>query len=328
MTELSPIRVAGRRPATSCRRSSAAGRGRGCGRCRGATSPSSTRRSWAASRRSSATIARLAGGGSPTRSSSAPAASHFLVADQAREAGARIEVVLEPTARDTLAAVAAAACVAERRDPGATLLVLPSDHLIPDAAAFAAAAERAAALAADGSIVVFGVQPTGPSTAYGYIERGAAHGEAHAVTRFVEKPDAGRAAELIGRGCLWNAGMFCFRVDAGLREIERLAPSALAAVRAALAEATDDMGAAARAGLRRGAEDQLRPFGDGAYGSGRWCSRRASSGRTSATGRRYGSRARATRPAWRARAMYSPGTCATAICAPMAGCCCVLGARR
>ena len=65
------------------------------------------------------------------------------------------------------------------------------------------------------------------------------------MARFVEKPDAARAAELIGRGCLWNAGMFCFRVDAGLREIERLAPEALAAVRAALAGASDDHGRAA-----------------------------------------------------------------------------------
>ena len=63
------------------------------------------------------------------------------------------------------------------------------------------------------------------------------------MARFVEKPDAARAEELIGRGCLWNAGMFCFRVDAGLREIERLAPEALAAVRRAMAEASDDLGA-------------------------------------------------------------------------------------
>ena len=243
MTELSPIRVAGRPagdivPAILCGGSGS--------------------RLWPVSRRDFAkqhaaimggaspfqqTIARLVAGTFADPIVVSAVASHFLVADQAREAGMRIEAVLEPVARDTLAAVAAAACVAERRDSGATLLVLPSDHLIPDAAAFAAAAERAAALAADGSIVVFGVQPTGPSTAYGYIEPGAGRGEARAVTRFVEKPDAGRAAELIGRGCLWNAGMFCFRVDAGLREIERLAPAALAAVRAALAEATEEMGA-------------------------------------------------------------------------------------
>ena len=189
------------------------------------------------------TIARLAGGAFADPIVVSAAASRFLVADQAREAGARIETVLEPEARDTLAAVIAAACVAERRDPAATLLVLPSDHLIPDAGAFAAAAERAAAVAADGGIVVFGIRPSGPSTAYGYIERGGPQGDAFEVARFVEKPDAGRAAELLGRGCLWNAGMFCFRIDAGLREIARLAPAALDAVRRALDGASDDMGA-------------------------------------------------------------------------------------
>ena len=189
------------------------------------------------------TVARLAAGVFADPIVVTAAASRACSATRKREAGARAEIVLEPAARDTLAAVAVAACVAARRDPTATVLVLPSDHLIPDAGAFAAAAERAARLARDGDIVVFGVAPSGPATGYGYIERGAARGAGFAVARFVEKPDAGRAAELIARGCLWNAGMFCFRADAGLREIERLAPEGLAAVRRALDEASDDLGA-------------------------------------------------------------------------------------
>ena len=84
-----------------------------------------------------------------------------------------------------------------------------------------------------------GITPTAPSTAYGYIAEGEAVGrEAHAVQRFVEKPDAARAAELIAEGCLWNAGMFCFRADAASREIERLRPKALAPSARAIAEAT------------------------------------------------------------------------------------------
>lgn len=190
------------------------------------------------------TIERLAAGKFAAPIVISGAASRFMVADQAREVGAEIEAVLEPEGRDTLAAVALAACVAERRDPDAVLLVLPSDHLIPDAAAFAADAERAARLAADGDIVVFGITPTSPSTAYGYIERGAPIAEGvYKLARFREKPDAALAAELIAQGCLWNAGMFCFRVDAGLREIEAYAPEALAAVRQAVAEAEDDLGA-------------------------------------------------------------------------------------
>lgn len=170
-------------------------------------------------------------------------ASRFLVAEEAKQAGVEVEIALEPEGRDTLAAVTLAACLAARRDPAAVVMIMPSDHLIPDAAAFAGAAAAAVRLAEEGRIVTLGITPTGPSTAYGYIVPGealAAGGSA--VARFVEKPEAGLAAELIAGGCLWNAGIFCFRADAGLREIGALAPRALEAVRMALAEATDDLG--------------------------------------------------------------------------------------
>lgn len=175
--------------------------------------------------------------------SAAPA--RFLVADQAKEAGVEIDIALEPQGRDTLAAVTLAACLAARRDPDAIVMVMPSDHLIPDAAAFGRSASAAARLAQQGHIVVLGIPPTGPSTAYGYIAPGAPLDDAggHTVDRFVEKPDAGRAARLIEEGCLWNAGMFCFRASAGLAEIEEHASRTLAAVQRAIEEATDDLGA-------------------------------------------------------------------------------------
>ncbi|HVH01351.1 MAG TPA: sugar phosphate nucleotidyltransferase, partial [Amaricoccus sp.] len=170
--------------------------------------------------------------------------SRFMIADQAAELGKPIEIALEPQGRDTLAAVTLAACLAERRDPEAIVLVMPSDHLIPDVAAFGKAASAAARLAADGRIVVLGISPTGPSSAYGYIAPGAPLGPgANLVDRFVEKPDPATAAELIAAGCLWNAGMFCFRADAGLREIEAHAPTTLEVVRRAIAEGGDDLGA-------------------------------------------------------------------------------------
>jgi hypothetical protein len=123
-------------------------------------------------------------------------------------------------------------------------MVMPSDHLIPDAAAFGRAASAAAKLAEDGRIVVLGITPTGPSSAYGYIAPGAPIGPgAHAVDRFVEKPDLATAETLIASGCLWNAGMFCFRADAGLREIEKHAPDTLEAVRRSIQEGSDDLGA-------------------------------------------------------------------------------------
>lgn len=171
------------------------------------------------------------------------AASQFVVADQAGEIDAEIDVALEPEGRDTLAAVTLAACLAFRRDPAAILMVMPSDHLIPDVDAFARVARAAARLAADGRIVVLGITPTEPSAAYGYVQKGERlTQDAFVVDRFVEKPDGDLARRLIADGSLWNAGIFCFRADAGIREIEALAPQALLAVQRAIDEGSRDQG--------------------------------------------------------------------------------------
>ena len=172
------------------------------------------------------------------------AESRFLVADQALDLGLELPIALEPQARDTLAAVTLATCLAARRDPGAIVLLVPSDHLIPDVQAFHVAVAKAARLARDGRIVVLGVDPTWPSTAFGYVAKGEPiDQEGPAVARFVEKPDAAGAARLIAEGCLWNAGIFCFRADVAISEIEMHAPAALAAVRAGIDEGTVDLGA-------------------------------------------------------------------------------------
>lgn len=168
----------------------------------------------------------------------------FLAADQARQAGLEIELVIEPVGRDTLPAVTLGALLAARRGPDAIAFVLPSDHYVPDEAAFAAAAGQAVAAAADGDLVVFGLKPTGPATGFGYIRPGApSSGPARRVEDFVEKPDAARAAELVAEGCLWNSGMFAFRAEAGLAEIGRLVPNAVAAVTRAVDSAAVDLGA-------------------------------------------------------------------------------------
>jgi len=191
------------------------------------------------------TLARMAGPPFLRPIVIAGVGAHFMVADQAAAAEVAIDLALEPEGRDTLAAVTLAAVLAARRDPQAPVLVAPSDHLVPDVAAFARAVEAAAALAAGGDLVVFGVRPSEATTAYGYIEPGAplATAGGHRVERFVEKPDADRARRLIDAGCLWNAGMFCFRPDAALREIEALAPETLARVTAAVDGATVDLDA-------------------------------------------------------------------------------------
>jgi mannose-1-phosphate guanylyltransferase/mannose-6-phosphate isomerase len=174
----------------------------------------------------------------------ASAASRFLAADQAAQVGVGIELMLEPEGRDTLAAVTLAALALAERGNDAIGLMVPSDHMIPDAEAFAEAACRAAAAAAEGGIVVLGLAPRGPATGFGYIRPGvpAASG-GYRVEAFVEKPDAARAERLVAEGYLWNAGMLCFRADAVLREIERHAPATLAAVRKGLDEGGDDLGA-------------------------------------------------------------------------------------
>ena len=174
----------------------------------------------------------------------ASAASRFLAADQAALVNVGIELLLEPEGRDTLAAVTLAALALAERGNDAIGLMVPSDHMIPDADAFAEAAGRAAAAAASGALVVIGLAPRGPATGFGYIQPGApASSGGYRVESFVEKPDAERAERLVAEGYLWNAGMLCFRADAVLREIERHAPDTLAAVRAGLDEGGYDLGA-------------------------------------------------------------------------------------
>ena len=143
--------------------------------------------------------------------------------------GITLDYLLEPVGRNTAPAIAAGALrIREQFGADATMLVLPSDHLIADLAAFAEAARAANELAEQGYLVTFGIAPTAPETGFGYIEadRSRQLGSAgFAVRRFVEKPSRGRAEEyLASGGYYWNSGMFCFRVGEFLAELERCAP--------------------------------------------------------------------------------------------------------
>lgn len=157
-----------------------------------------------------------------------------LIERDLAELGVDAVVILEPAPRDSGPAVAAAACWIEARDPDAVALILASDHHIPDEAAYRAALREAArAAAAEARIVTLGVEPTTPSTAYGYI-RPTGPGLSP-VARFEEKPDAARAAALIVEGCLWNSGAFIAPAAVLTDELNRHAPAILAAARAAVA---------------------------------------------------------------------------------------------
>jgi mannose-1-phosphate guanylyltransferase/mannose-6-phosphate isomerase len=124
------------------------------------------------------------------------------------------------------------------------LLALPSDHVIEDVATLHAALAPASRAAEAGAIVTFGLPPAEPSSAYGYIVRGAPHAGApgvFAIERFVEKPNASEAEALIKTGaCSWNGGMFLFRAEAFLREAELTAPDVTAPVRELVAAAPRD----------------------------------------------------------------------------------------
>lgn len=164
----------------------------------------------------------------------------FLIAEAMEAAGAQGPIILEPMARNTAAAMALAALRATSE--GQLLLFCPADHHIPDAAAFQAMVRKAASVAAVGAIVTFGVNPTFPSTAYGYIESGAARPDgAYAVKRFVEKPVFEAAQEMVLQGnVFWNAGIFLCTAAALLQAMEQHAPDILAACRQAMAGATQD----------------------------------------------------------------------------------------
>lgn len=161
----------------------------------------------------------------------------FLTADAYAEAQAPAlanEYLLEPAPRDTTAAIALAAIhINATVGPDAILVVMPSDHLVHDQAAFADAVERAVERAKSDRIVTFGVTPERPETAYGYIETDGSE-----VLSFKEKPDEATAAQFFESGrYLWNAGMFCFRADTMLTAMDRHCPDVLEGTRAAYAAA-------------------------------------------------------------------------------------------
>ena len=165
----------------------------------------------------------------------------FLVAEQLRVIGAPTpRIVLEPIGRNTAPAIAAAALIARLDGGDPLLLVLPSDHVVRDDAAFRAAVIAAAPAAEAGALVTFGIVPEAPETGFGYIQADAGEG-VRKVLRFVEKPDAATAqAYLDDGGYYWNSGMFLFRASRYLEELGKYRPDILDAARAACAHLDRD----------------------------------------------------------------------------------------
>ena len=164
----------------------------------------------------------------------------FFVQEALNLASVSGEQLLEPAGRNTAAAMACAALAAPAEQ---LLLFLPADHYIPDSEAFLATIRAGMAAAQGGAIVTFGVTPSFPSSAYGYIQRGSAlaDGVAQSVKCFVEKPTVARAQQLLLSGDhLWNAGIFLCTAGTLKEALGLHAPDVLASCSQAMAGAVRD----------------------------------------------------------------------------------------
>jgi len=167
----------------------------------------------------------------------------IIVANQAQEAalramaGAGARIILEPMKRDSAAAIALAAMLANEDE---ILLVCPSDHHIGNVAAFHEAIALARPEAEGGKIVTFGIEPDHPATGFGYIAGGEGEG-ARPVARFVEKPPLDLAEAMLAEGGhYWNAGIFLATAATWREELLRHAPGIIEAATEALEQGTRD----------------------------------------------------------------------------------------
>ena len=192
---------------------------------------------------------RLSGAGFAAPSVVTGSDFRFMVVEQL--AGVEIapqQILIEPSARNTAAAICAAAVALDAKNGDSLMLVAPSDHVIPDAEGFRKTVEAAAPTALAGQIVTFGIRPDRAETGYGWLEltTKASEGSAAApqsLGSFVEKPDAQTAETLLAGGMhLWNAGIFLFSTSTILKALAAYAPETLECVRSAYAAAETDLG--------------------------------------------------------------------------------------
>ncbi len=170
-------------------------------------------------------------------------AYRFMVLEQLAEIGREADVLLEPMRRDSGPAIAAGAVFAKMRSNEAVVLALAADHVVGDTPAFVAACREGLVAADAGKIVTFGVAPERAATEYGYINPGeVVSGKVQAVKKFVEKPDAAKAAEYVKAGYLWNSGNFMFRASVLLDEYRNVDAGSVQAVSDAVAKAGRDLG--------------------------------------------------------------------------------------
>lgn len=192
-----------------------------------------------------ATLRRLGGSGFAAPTILTNAEFRFIATEQLSALGhRRARILIEPVGRNTAPAILCAAMdLAATAGEEAMMLVAPSDHVIGDPAAFAAAVAAGEAAARAGRLVTFGIRPDRAETGYGWLELAeAGTAGAQPLVRFVEKPDAAAAAAMLASGrFLWNAGIFLFRVGDILAAFAAHAPDLMAPCRAALDEGREDL---------------------------------------------------------------------------------------
>ena len=164
----------------------------------------------------------------------------FFVQEIAERTGLNLTQILEPCGRDTAPAMGLAA--AFKGSPDDLLLFCPADHFIPGADEFCEMVSNASDFANEGWIVTFGIQPNGPSTAYGYIETGdEIRCDVAKSVRFHEKPDVKTALEFLSSGkFLWNSGIFLIKRSVLLKALQAFEPGIYETCVASMASAMQD----------------------------------------------------------------------------------------
>lgn len=172
----------------------------------------------------------------------------FIVAEQLAHIGIEPGAILiEPEARNTCPAVLAASLYLQREKPNTIMLVAPTDHLLPNVPLFQSTVSASIDSAKDDKIVCFGIQPNEPKTGYGYLDLGdhlaSSISSPVPLNRFVEKPDATTAKEMVESGkYLWNSGMFLFSINTILKKFNHHVPQMMLSVEEAIERSKVDFG--------------------------------------------------------------------------------------
>lgn len=170
----------------------------------------------------------------------------FIVAEQLRLQKTAAQILLEPVARNTAPAIAAAAELALAHGEDPVLLILAADHVIEQQDAFNQAVSVGLAAAEAGKLVTFGIVPTAPETGYGYIKAEQkveqSQIQSYPVAQFVEKPNRETAEKYVADGSyLWNSGMFMFKASTYLQELEKFNQAIATNAKKAIANSKNDL---------------------------------------------------------------------------------------